>query len=62
VGLAHPARDDPHQKFVRARIGQIQLLDAELSRSFARNGGNDLHEPPPGKGDCARLVAARAID
>jgi hypothetical protein len=51
VGLAHPARDDPYQQLVRPRIRQVQLFDAEASRSFARDGRNDLHEPPSRKSD-----------
>jgi hypothetical protein len=51
IGLAHPARDDPYQQLVRPRIRQVQLFDAETSRSFTRDGRNDLHEPPSRKSD-----------
>src|SRR6266536_1466592 len=43
VGLAHAAGDDPDQKLVRPRIGQLHLLDAELAKSLARDGSGDLH-------------------
>jgi hypothetical protein len=51
VGLAHPARDDPYQQLVRPRIRQVQLFDAEASRSFTRDGRNDLHKPASRKSD-----------
>ena len=43
VGLAHAARHDLDQQFVRSRVRQVELLDAEGAEVLARHGGGDLH-------------------
>jgi hypothetical protein len=44
VGLAHAARHDPDQCFVRSRIGQLELVDRERSELFGHDGGGDFHD------------------
>lgn len=43
VGLAHATRNDPDQRLVRARIGQLQLFDRERAEFLAHDGDADFH-------------------
>src|SRR5262249_56272678 len=44
VGLAHPARHDPHQCLVRPRISQFEPIDRERTEFFGHDGGGDFHD------------------
>ena len=39
---------DPHQKLVRARVGEIERLDGERAEALARDRSGDLHGPAAG--------------
>ena len=47
IGLAHAARHDADDHFVRPRLAQLHGLDGERARPFAHNGGFDLHGTSP---------------
>jgi len=49
VGVADPARGEPHEDLARPRLGEIDLGDAQRRGELLQHGGSDLQRAAPSR-------------